>query len=431
MKGMRARPTLVLATPGPGELPLGETVASPGPDHTARTARLRVLMGVRCPPEGPGGVERVVSELTTELAVLRPTWEVQAVAGLPYPTRARRIPLVGDLVAAARMGRTAISVPYDVFIVHGAEYAWAPLAVNWFRRRPVVVVWHGVRSQEAQGYRAASRSVAVLQQMFFAIERCLQGLALSADAIVVVGPMVAEQIRNDYGYGGTVAIIPNGVRLKTNNGWRSRPGTDRPLSDGACLRVLWVGTGSQPYGTKGLDVAMEACRLARQAGTDLTLDVVGFDRLPPGCPGFEDATWINWHGRLPPGQMQERYGRADILLASTRYEACSMVLLEAFASGLPVLGSPAVTWMVGDGGLSMEDWSPVSFAAALGDLGRDSKLREKLRRRALARAGQFRWDVTASRYAELLEATTAIGVSGRGVHVETSPAAESTGLDSR
>lgn len=381
-----------------------------------------VLMSVRCPPHGPGGVERVVRELLSEMTVLRPDWDVRAVVGFPHASRASQVPLIGDLLAAGRIALGSLR-RYDVLVVHGAEYAWGALLLARLKRRPVIVVWHGVRWTEAQGYRTPSHIRALLQPAFFAVERVLQGLALHADVTVAVGPKVADEIRTIHRYHKEVHVISNGVRVdQTINRPLASTAVAPARSSKLCkhpdgssrqeahlLRVLWVGGQRQPFG-KGLDVALEACRAARQADVDLTLEVVGFENPPIGNPELGAQAWISWLGKLPPDEMSAAYARSTVLLATTRYEAFGMVVLEALAAGLPVVASPAVAWMIDGAGIALGDWVPSGYAEALALLAHDAPLRQKLQAAAVHRAHQFDWTTAAQRYVVLCEQVSAGGI---------------------
>lgn len=393
---------------------LGKSVARGGPSGRGRgpipsTQRSpTVIMSTRCPADGPGGVEAVVRGLSAGLNTVRPNWEIRVATAFRRPSLASRIPVVGDLVAGARICMKALR-GWDLFLVNGSEYAWGPLLIGKLRRRPVVVVWHGVRYFEAQAYVSADWKLSLLYKAFFSLERRIQHLALRANATVAVGPTVADELRSVYGFTDTVHVIPNGVTppprpaAEPRRAAARRPPSESSIGGNGGLRVLWVGARKQPYG-KGLDVAVEACALARQAGTDLMLDVVGFGGTPREFTAYGEKTWITWHGRLSPQQTAERYAQADVLLFPTRYEPCSMVVLEALASGLPVVGSLVVAWLVADAGVVVGNWEPSAYAAALTALWRSPPFRAELSRKAVARASCFTWEIVSTSYAELLEA---------------------------
>lgn len=395
LRGFRDGGRLEESAPGDGPRGRGDGVLGPG------TRGLSVVLSTRCPPEGSGGVEGVVREVSAGLESLRPGWEVRVVTAFRATSRVARMPLVGDVVAGGRIFREALRGRWDVFLVNGAEYAWGPLLVGTLRRQPVVVVWHGVRWREAQAYAPAGTANALLHRIFFSLERGIQGLALRAQATVAVSPTVADELRSVYGFAGGVSVIPNGVTSPAPLIGRSSPG--RPPAGGGALRVLVVDAQKHPFG-KGLDVALDACALAREAGADLVLDVVGFGAPPRELAGHATNAWITWHGRLRPHQMAESYTQADVLLFPTRYEGCSLAGLEALASGLAVVCSPEVAWMVADAGIVVEGWEPSAYAVALSALWRSPLLRAALAEKAVVRASQFTWEAASASYVEVVEA---------------------------
>ena len=184
-----------------------------------------------------------------------------------------RIPLLGDLSAAIRLAARIIGKG-DVILVHGAEYVWGPLVVGKLTRRPVVAVWHGLRTSEALFLPPAERRIEKAAIRFFLRgENLLQRAALRADATVVVSPTVAVDIRSRYGVSGKAKVIPDGVVIRIQRRIGHIQETRSSAStDGFPLRTIWVGTTAYK---KGLDLAVEACSVARERGQEVSLTVVG------------------------------------------------------------------------------------------------------------------------------------------------------------
>lgn len=358
-----------------------------------------VVMTTRLPLGHPGGVESVARALMDCLGRSEEGWSFSHVAAYSGRLGTARIPLFGDLVAAVRLAARIIRKG-DVLLVHGAEYAWGPLVVGWLTRRPVVAVWHGVRVSEA--IPPAKHRIGMAARRFFLwSENLLQRAALRADATVAVSPVVATELRSRYGMRGEIRVIPNGVAMRT----RSRMGhlpEDVPSSasnNGFPLRAIWVGTSAYK---KGLDLALEACKLARAQGQDISLTVVGIAAESVGLEPASGGRWLTCLGTVQPGEMDALYCRHDILLFPTRYEACPMAVLEALAAGLPVIGSRVVQWLIEDAGEVVAGEDASAYAEALQTLAEPER-RHRLARVALERARAFSWESSAAGYLEVLD----------------------------
>ena len=359
-----------------------------------------VVMTTRYPLDHPGGVESVARALMDCLGRSEEGWQVSHVAAYSGRAGAARIPLFGDLVAAGRLAVRIIRKG-DVLLVHGAEYAWGVLAVGWLTRRPVVVVWHGVRACEAIP-PAKNRIGKATRQFFLRGESLLQRAALLADATVVVSPVVARELRSRYGIRRELKVIPNGVAQRAP-GRTCHPHDDvrsPASSNGLPLRVMWVGTSVY---NKGLDLALEACKIARSRGQDISLTVVGISIESAGAEHASGGSWLTWRGHVLPGEMDPLYSRHEILLFPSRYEACPMTVLEALAAGLPVIGSAAVQWLIEGAGEAVAAENASSYAEALRALAEPER-RRQLAIAAWERAQAFSWESCAAGYMEVLDA---------------------------
>lgn len=354
-----------------------------------------VVMTTRYALDHPGGVESVARALMDCLGKNDEGWNVSHVAAYSGRIGAARVPLLGDLVAAVRLAARAFGQG-DVLLVHGAEYAWASLLVGRLARRPVVVVWHGVRGSEVIAPRK-SRIGKAAKGFFLWSQGLLQGVALRADATVTVSPTVAVELQSRYGFRGEITVIPNGVAVKTSQPSRDEARGSVSSSDDS-LRVIWVGTSGYK---KGLDLAVAACEMARAAGQNLSLTVVGVPLESAGLGPASGGSWLAGLGPVPPAEMEALYRRHDIMLFPTRYEACPMVVLEALAEGLPIIGSSVVQWLIEGAGEVVVGEDTRAYAEALSALA-DPDRRRQLSKVALERAQAFSWESSAAGYVEVL-----------------------------
>lgn len=370
-----------------------------------------VVMCTRYPLDHPGGVERVGRALSELIGAGQSGWLLVHTAAYSGRRGAARVPLLGDIVAAIRFAARIAMVQPDAVIVHGAEYAWGPLVVAKLRRRPMLVVWHGMRSLEVfppprhaldrLGYR-----------LFIRASQVLERVALGACTTVAVSPFLAEDIRRRFGFKNAVHVIPNGVEPGPNLALGSQhaevpasSGHDRgdAIREEQALRVIWIGT--TPY-KKGLDVAIAACKIARARGQSLHLTIVGLAAELAKAAPTSDESWLSYRGPVPPDRVNEMLPAYDVLLMPTRYEACSMVVLEAMAAGLPVIGSTVIAWQIQGCGEVVGDGDPQEYAEALLRAA-DDENRRRMSSHGLRRATLFSWEASVAEYLRLLDGVVA------------------------
>ncbi|ONI85944.1 glycosyl transferase [Actinosynnema sp. ALI-1.44] len=158
--------------------------------------------------------------------------------------------------------------------------------------------------------------------------------------------------------------------------------------------VLAVGT-VEPR--KGLDVLVEA--MARPVAPDLPLVVAG----PPGWGGV-DLAGIAAESGLPPGRLHllgkltDRelavvLQRASVLAAPSMAEGFGLPVLEAMATGVPVVHSdaPALVEVAGGTGVVARRNDPTALADALHNVIDFPEHTAGLVRAAKARAARFTW----------------------------------------
>ena len=95
--------------------------------------------------------------------------------------------------------------------------------------------------------------------------------------------------------------------------------------------------------------------------------------------------------------MRALYRDAAALVYPSRYEGFGLPLVEAMASGTPVLASRAasIPEVVGESGILLDPDDPKRWADAIVQVMTDPVLRARLRAAGLARAAMFNWERTA------------------------------------
>jgi len=113
--------------------------------------------------------------------------------------------------------------------------------------------------------------------------------------------------------------------------------------------------------------------------------------------------------------LRRAYRAADVLLFPSLYEGFGFPVLEAFASGLPVVtsGAGGLKEVGGDAALVVEGRDPAAYVQALERLEDDAE-RDELVQKGWARARQFTWQRTAARTAEVYRDFLGAGSGERG-----------------
>ena len=116
---------------------------------------------------------------------------------------------------------------------------------------------------------------------------------------------------------GETSVIPNPVPNVSVSSERDR------------TQFLLMGR-STPM--KGQAIAMEATRMLRESGLDVTLHLTGMTHSEPGITG---------HGWIEGDEKERLLSTCGTLLSPSKWEGLSMSVIEAMARGMPVLASKA------------------------------------------------------------------------------------------
>jgi glycosyltransferase involved in cell wall biosynthesis len=108
-------------------------------------------------------------------------------------------------------------------------------------------------------------------------------------------------------------------------------------------------------------------------------------------------------GLVPEAELVRLYQHASALIITSRYEGFGLPAIEAMASATPVIAfdNSALTEVVGDAGVLVEDGDTVAMAAHVEAILASASRRSELSARGLARAAGFTWEEAARRHEEV------------------------------
>lgn len=170
--------------------------------------------------------------------------------------------------------------------------------------------------------------------------------------------------------------------------------------------ILYAGN-VKPH--KNVERLIEAFHLVRQGGLDhLKLVIIGdqvshYAALRRAVHRFNLHKYVRFLGFMPEDTLAIMYRLAGVFVFPSLYEGFGLPPLEAMASGTPVVVSnvsslPEVT---GDAAILVNPLEPAHIADGIARVLTNDDLRRELRRKGLARAGQFSWEASARRIREI------------------------------
>jgi len=353
---------------------------------------------------------RALAELGHEVVVVAPRMRgaapepnVLRVPALPapmYPDFALPLPLSLALARALR------ERAFDVFHAHH-PFLLGQAALRLARRtgRPLVFTHHTLYDKYAHYVPLPTRFVARL-----AIARSTR-FANAADLVLVPSVALAARLTAQ-GVRRPIEVVPTGVDLD-----RFRPG-DRPtvrqalgLPQDAPL-LVYVGRLDPE---KNLPFLLDAFASVAARHPTVELLLVGRGTQENGLRHHAGrlgiASRVRFAGGIPPSDVARRYQAGDLFVFASTTETQGLAVLEAMATGLPVVAVRAigVEEAVVDGvsGLLVPE-DPRVFADAVLSILRDAGLAAKLAAGGRDAAGTISTRTLAERLVALYERLGAV-----------------------
>jgi glycosyltransferase involved in cell wall biosynthesis len=196
-----------------------------------------------------------------------------------------------------------------------------------------------------------------------------------------------------------IDVIPNGVDLER---FSPAPVTGRSQS----LRLVTVGRLSA---TKRLPILIEAVEQLRKGGCPVTLTVVGGgaleSQLRRSLNEKDLRGSVTLMGRQDAESMPQIYRDHDVFVSATAQEGMSNAMLEAMASGLPIVTTrcEGTDELIADNGIVVDSSNATELARAVRTLSENPSQREAMALAARKQASLFSWSSVADRYIQCYE----------------------------
>lgn len=220
---------------------------------------------------------------------------------------------------------------------------------------------------------------------------------------------VVERLRAK-GFEKPAPIIPYGVDTAAFG--------PRPKGPGAPGRVLTIGFFGRMLPAKGLNVLVDALATLKDESWRLLLVGDGPERevVERGLAENGLLDRAQFTGAISFDCVPDLFKQTDVLVMPTQTtkrfrEQFGRVLVEAMASGVPIIGSTcgAIPEVIGDAGLVFPEGDAGALATSLRQILSDEGLRERLAQAGLARVKQFSWERVAEKTYELYQQVMGVG----------------------
>ena len=296
-------------------------------------------------------------------------------------------------------------------LIHAHGYGFFPTDLSaWvckIRKKPLVITLHGFHPD----YLAFMKNISPIEEMrlmpyFKTIAR--RSLEI-ADAIIALTPHEKKILQSYYHIPAEkIAIIPNGINLQAF----SKSPIKKEFKKRFHLKenvILFVGAIRKEKGLLDLFHAIPSIiKEFPQTSFVLIGKDWGFKKyLQQEGKRLGIENYINFLGVVNTPLLRESLSVCDIFVNPSAYESFGISLLEAMASGKPIVATNVggIPYIVRNGktGIIVKHGYPEGLAEAIKELLSDSVLRKQMGEKGLQLAKKYDWEKIVSQIERLYE----------------------------
>jgi glycosyltransferase involved in cell wall biosynthesis len=289
--------------------------------------------------------------------------------------------------------KTVSAIHPDVIHLHGSSLPYAWVALKMRREFPLVTTFHGDAIEEGRYKPWASKLWAKYVTAYL-----IRRLCRVSDGVIVCSSAMKAGIS---GYrDGRAWGIPNGICLEDFSVKREFEPFTYILYLGALQKI------------KGVDLLLQALPGIFQATGEKSVVIAGsgpeLSTLRRMASELNVASVVDFPGYVTGSEKSKLLRDAGALIVPSRYEAFSIVILEALASGIPVLASNVggVPGLIrnDDNGLLFTKGNLDELTSTMIALIRDASIRERIGLAGRKSVGAYTWKNIARQTREVYEA---------------------------
>lgn len=267
------------------------------------------------------------------------------------------------------------------------------LLLKWKRNLPYIV---GLRGSDVPGYD-------VRYGWLYPFLKPPLGMIWGGASAITANSYELRNLAHAFRPRDTIEVIPNGVDLAR---FSVTPLADK--GDAEPFKILCV---ARLVERKGIHHLIQAVRLIAQTRRNFRVILVGRGDKEREFKALTEqlglAQWVEFRGDVLHYDVPAVYNEADLFILPSLNEGMSNAVLEAMASGLPVVTTytGGTAEMLRGNGIVIPKQSPDAIAKAILEIWDDYPLRRAMGARSRAIAETLTWERVADNYIDLYERT--------------------------